>query len=79
VYQNNGKGGFIEITAKSSMTKLSDPMSGYSPNIADFDNDGWKDIFISRGDVQSPAMAGRRMIDQPIRYFEIFLAENGRH
>ena len=37
------------------MTKLSLPMAGYSPIIADFDNDGWKDIFVSRGHVQSLA------------------------
>jgi hypothetical protein len=65
VYQNDGKGGFAEVTAKSGLSLLSNPMSGYSVNIADFDNDGWKDIFVSRGDVQSPAMAERRKIDQP--------------
>lgn len=69
VYLNNTKGGFTEITAKSGMALLSNPMSGYSPNIADFDNDGWKDIFVSRGDVQSPAMAERRKIDQPNSVF----------
>ncbi len=69
LYQNNGKGGFIEVTSKTGMTLASDPMSGYSPNIADFDNDGWKDLFVSRGDVQSPLMAGRRMIDQPNTVF----------
>jgi hypothetical protein len=69
VYQNNGKGGFVEITAKSGMSLLSNPMAGYSVNIADFDNDGWKDIFVSRGDVQSPAMAARRHIDQPNTVF----------
>ena len=69
VYQNDGKGGFIEITAKSGMRLLSNPMSGYAVNIADFDNDGWKDIFVSRGDVQSPAMADRRQIDQPNSVF----------
>ena len=51
------------------MTLLSNPMSGYSPNIADFDNDGWKDIFVSRGDVQSPNMAARTRIDQPNTVF----------
>ena len=69
LYQNNGKGGFVEITAKSGMTRLSNPMSGYSPNIADFDNDGWKDIFVSRGDVQSPNMAAGKPIDQPNTVF----------
>ena len=51
------------------MTSLCNSMSGYSPNIADFDNDGWKDIFVSRGDVQSPAMADRAQIDQPNTVF----------
>jgi len=69
IYQNNGHGGFAEVTAKSGMTVLSDSMSGYSPNIADFDNDGWKDIFVSRGDVQSPNMASRSQIDQPNTVF----------
>ena len=44
-------------------------MSGYSPNIADFDNDGWKDIFVSRGDVQSLNMVDRHAIDQPNTVF----------
>jgi enediyne biosynthesis protein E4 len=69
LYQNDRKGGFVEVTAKSGMSLLSNPMAGYSANIADFDNDGWKDIFVSRGDVQSPAMAARRHIDQPNTVF----------
>jgi len=64
VYQNNGKGAFTEITGRSGMTLVTNPMSGYSANIADFDNDGWKDIFISRGDVASPNMAVRILVDQ---------------
>jgi enediyne biosynthesis protein E4 len=69
IYENNGKGGLTEVTGKSGMTLLSTPMSGYSPNIADFDNDGWKDIFVSRGDVASPEMAGRIPVDQPNTVF----------
>ncbi|MGO9086666.1 MAG: CRTAC1 family protein [Terriglobales bacterium] len=69
VFQNDGKGGFVEVTLRTGMTGLSNPMSAYSPNIADFDNDGWKDIFVSRGHVQSPNMAGRSQIDQPNTVF----------
>ena len=69
LYQNTGQGRFEEITAESGLTWLCNPMSGYSPNIADFDNDGWKDLFVSRGDVQSPAMADRAHIDQPNTVF----------
>jgi enediyne biosynthesis protein E4 len=64
LFQNTGKGDFVEITSESGMTWLCRSMSGYSPNIADFDNDGWKDIFVSRGDVASPAMADDHAIDQ---------------
>ena len=70
LYENTGKGGFEEITATSGMTWLCNSMSGYSPNLGDFDNDGWKDLFVSRGDVQSPAMAGRAQIDQPNTVFQ---------
>jgi len=69
LYQNAGKGRFDEVTSESGMTTLCNAMSGYSPNIADFDNDGWKDLFVSRGDVQSPAMADRAQIDQPNTVF----------
>ena len=27
-------------------------MAGYSPTLADFDNDGWKDLFVTRGHVE---------------------------
>ena len=56
-------------TARTGMTALSSPMSGYSVNIADFDNDGRKDIFVARGDVQSPDMAALVQIDQPNTVF----------
>lgn len=69
LYENTGKGGFREITARSGLTQLTNTMAGYSPHIADFDNDGWKDIFISRGHVQSPAMADTSTIDQPNSVF----------
>jgi hypothetical protein len=64
VYKNTGKHGFKEVTFSTGMTRLSRSMAGYSPAIYDFDNDGWKDLFVSRGHVQSPGMAGRVAIDQ---------------
>lgn len=69
IYQNDGKGNFSEITASSGMALASNPMSGYSPNIADFDNDGWKDLFVSRGDVQSSALATHKAVAQPNTVF----------
>jgi hypothetical protein len=69
IYRNTGKGTFAEVTEPSGMARLSLPMAGYSPNIADFDNDGWKDIFVSRGHVQSLLSASRIMVEQPNTVF----------
>jgi hypothetical protein len=68
LFKNTGKGSFNEVTRESGMTKQSLPMAGYSPNIADFDNDGWKDIFVSRGHVQSLASTNL-VIEQPNTVF----------
>ncbi len=69
VYHNNKDGTFSEVTESSGMAKLSLPMAAYSPTIADFDNDGWKDIFVTRGHVQSLLAAPRLMIEQPNTVF----------
>jgi hypothetical protein len=44
-------------------------MAGYSPTIFDFDNDGWKDIFVSRGHVESVDSAPRVTVAQPNTVF----------
>lgn len=69
LFKNTGKGEFTDFTGPSKMGMLSLPMAGYSTNIADFDNDGWKDIFVSRGHVQSPLAAPRITVDQPNSVF----------
>ena len=69
IYRNKGDGSFAEVTRESGMTKLSLPMAGYSPIIADFDNDGWKDIFVTRGHVQSLLAAPNLVVEQPNTVF----------
>ncbi|MGB8012109.1 MAG: CRTAC1 family protein [Terriglobales bacterium] len=69
IYRNTGKGSFVEVTEACGMTKQSLPMAGYSPTIADFDNDGWKDIFVSRGHVQSLLYASHIAVEQPNTVF----------
>jgi len=69
LFRNTGKRGFTEATESSGMTRLSNPMAGYSPTIADFDNDGWKDIFVTRGHVQSLGYASRVQVEQPNTVF----------
>jgi hypothetical protein len=69
VFRNLGKSGFADITQTSGMARLSMPMAGYSPILADFDNDGWKDLFVTRGHVQSLGYASRVQVEQPNTVF----------
>ncbi len=53
VYHNTGKGDFVEITSSSGIRAGSMKMSGFGAGFYDFDNDGWKDFFVTRGNVTS--------------------------
>ncbi|MGA3024675.1 MAG: CRTAC1 family protein [Bryobacteraceae bacterium] len=68
LFKNMAGHGFREITTESGMRALSMPRAGFGPGLFDFDNDGWKDLFVSRGDVLSRAMPGS-VVDQPNTVF----------
>ena len=69
IFRNLGKGKFADITASSRMAALSAPMAGYSPNLGDFDSDGWKDLFVSRGHVQSLGYSLQAPVEHPNTVF----------
>jgi hypothetical protein len=52
IYRNKGGKGFEDVTYASGMRQLTRPMGGYGAGFFDFDNDGWKDLFISRAHVE---------------------------
>ncbi len=52
VFRNLGRGLFTDATYPSKVGLISAPFSGWSMGIFDFDNDGWKDVFVAAGDVQ---------------------------
>ena len=56
--QNTGKGDFQEVTTPSGMREASIKMAGYGAGFYDFDNDGWKDLFVTRGHVESMPVPG---------------------
>lgn len=58
LYLDNKKGGFTDITAPSGIRDLSMNMAGYCTGFYDFDNDGWKDMFVARGGVESVPAPG---------------------
>ena len=49
LYINQGKGNFINKGSGLAIPTVN--MSGWSNGIFDFDNDGWKDLFVARGNV----------------------------
>jgi len=51
LFRNRGKGIFIDVTGRSGLARPTLQMSGWSNGVADFDNDGLKDLFVARGNV----------------------------
>ncbi len=72
IFQNTGKGDFKEVTTATGMRDLSRTMSGFGPALYDFDNDGWKDIFVSGGHVESHDMPG-----QPVNQYNTVFRNTG--
>ncbi len=50
LYRNNGDGTFSEVTFPSGLGRHPNYM-GYGVGFLDFDNDGWKDLFMANGHV----------------------------
>jgi len=51
LYLNQGGGEFLDATAASGLGPLTDHMTGWGNGVYDFDNDGWKDLFVARANV----------------------------
>jgi enediyne biosynthesis protein E4 len=51
LFHNVGGGRFQDATMQSGVGPASLPLTGWSNGIFDFNNDGWKDLFVAGGDV----------------------------
>ncbi len=51
LFHNRGNGIFIDVTGRSGLARPTLQMSGWSNGVGDFDNDGWKDLFVARSNV----------------------------
>ena len=58
LYLNARDGTFREVTAASGLRSLTLHMAGFGPALFDFDNDGWKDLFVTGGHVGSQPQPG---------------------
>ena len=51
LFRNNGDGTFRDVTNVSGLGGATLAFSGWSTHLFDFDNDGWKDLFVAQGHV----------------------------
>ena len=51
LYRNRGNGTFEDVTFRSKIGARNFRMSGFGARFVDYDNDGWRDIFIANGHV----------------------------
>ena len=51
LYKNHGDGTFLRTTAAMGLAGVSRSFVGWSTGLADFDSDGWLDIFVTNGHV----------------------------
>jgi hypothetical protein len=66
----NNHGQFSEVTLAAGLTYTTRNMSGWSNGIFDFDNDGWKDLFVARGNTQDNlALLSTRKSEEPNTVF----------
>jgi hypothetical protein len=61
VFRNTGKGYFDDVSTSSGMAALSRKMGGYGAGFYDFDNDGWKDLFITRGHIDAVPLSNEEI------------------
>jgi len=66
LFRNSGTGAFVDVTAPSGLARASLPWTGWSNVMADFNNDGWKDLFAANGHVMDNAeLSSGRASKQP--------------
>jgi len=51
LYHNSGNGSFTYETGPSGLGTITRPYAGWGIKFLDYDNDGWKDLFIAQGHV----------------------------
>src|SRR3989441_834685 len=67
VYHNEGNGTFGYASLVTGLGVLSSGSSGWGVGLEDFDNDGWKDLFVAQGHV----LDNVEQIDPSLHYWEL--------
>ena len=72
LFENTGHGDFKDVTAESGMAEVSRTLAGFGAGLYDFNNDGWKDLFVTGGHVESQPTPG-----QPPDYYNFVFRNPG--
>ena len=75
VYHNEGGGSFSYRSLETGLGMLSSGSSGWGVGLEDFDNDGWKDLFVAQGHV----LDNVEQIDPSLRYREVPMLATNQH
>ena len=51
LYRNDGGGNFTDISYRAGIAEVTIPFLGWGAGFLDYDNDGWKDLFVANGHV----------------------------
>jgi enediyne biosynthesis protein E4 len=51
LYQNEGAGNFTDVSYRLGIAEITIPFLGWGTGFLDYDNDGWKDLFVANGHV----------------------------
>ena len=62
LFRNTGKGTFEDASASSGLLNLSRPWNGWGCGFVDFDNDGWLDVFIACGGLDTNEPQSNRLL-----------------
>ena len=70
LYINVGHGQFVDKTSVAGLEMDTFEMSGWGNGIADLDNDGWKDLFVARSNIDTNVhQFSPRMYEEPNTVF----------
>ena len=78
LYRNEGNLLFLDVTEEVALAAPSRQRLGFGTNLADFDNDGWLDLFVANGHVHDDVPLQMHPGETFAQLSQLFLNRDGR-